>query len=190
MLIVELKPKEEIEEFLKGNLIGIGCIGCKEIYYPIAEIRNYVKSIGLKYLEYDYICNKGFTENRLKKILNGVDKILMFCCGVGTQMISKLTDKPIYTACNTIYVGGFQGLESSEYNCLGCESCVLNFTAGICPLTKCSKGLLNGPCGGAKDGKCEIDPDVECGWKLIYDRLKSRGEIGILRTYLKERDYK
>lgn len=196
MLIIELKPKEEIEKLLDGKILSIECLGCREIQYPEKEVEIMIQSLrekNFQHFQFDYLCNEKFTKERIeknKKIFDSIDKIVVFSCGVGTQTLSTLVDKPVYTCTNTIYIKGFQGLQASKWDCLGCENCVLNFTGGICPLTSCSKGLLNGPCGGSKNGKCEVDPDLDCGWVLINERLKKYKKFDEIKTYLKERSFK
>ena len=91
--------------------------------------------------------------------------MLVFSCGVGVQTISAyLEDKPVYAACDTYPLPGFQGVTPLEYECDQCGECWLNLTGGICPITACSKSLVNGQCGGAKNGMCEVDNTMECGW--------------------------
>lgn len=100
-----------------------------------------------------------------------------------------MEDKAVLTACDTLYLNGFQGLAVQDFNCNQCGECYLNYTGGICPVTNCSKGLLNGPCGGAKDEKCEINSEADCAWILIYKRLKKLGKLDILKRILPARDY-
>ena len=90
------------------------------------------------------------------------DAVLVFSCGVGVQTISQmLEDKPVYACCDTIELPGFQGVTPLEYDCGQCGECFLNLTGGICPITACSKSLVNGPCGGTKNGKCEVNPAMD-----------------------------
>ncbi len=109
---------------------------------------------------------------------------------MGTQVVSSLLEnKIIYTGCDTLYLNGFQGLTSQEFDCNQCGQCYLNYTGGICPLTNCAKSLLNGPCGGAKDGKCEVNPETDCAWILIYKRLEKIGKLNMLKKNSLLRDY-
>ena len=110
------------------------------------------------------------------------DLVLVFSCGVGVQTISEyLDDKKVCAACDTYPVPGFQGVTPLEYKCDQCGECYLNLTGGICPITACSKSLVNGQCGGSKNGKCEVDSDMECGWERIYRRLKEIGRLDALK---------
>jgi len=100
-------------------------------------------------------------------------------CAVGVQTISlHLKDsKPVYPALNTLFLGMEESPGHFMEVCLQCGSCVLGRTAAICPLVRCSKSLLNGPCGGSVGGKCEVSPDIPCAWQLIYDRLAEMGRL-------------
>ena len=107
----------------------------------------------------------------------GLDCILVMSCAFGVQMVALNTMNSVYPALDSM----FMGLEESHGNfiqvCQQCGSCLLGRTAAICPLVRCAKSLLNGPCGGSADGKCEISPDVPCAWQLIYDRLEATGRL-------------
>ena len=106
------------------------------------------------------------------------------------QTISEyLEDKPVYAACDTIPMPGFQGVTPLEYDCGQCGECYLNLTGGICPITACSKSLLNGQCGGTKNGMCEVDPDMECGWERIYRRLAMTGRLDLMKCPVQIRNY-
>ena len=122
---------------------------------------------------------------RLQKHMDKIkeaDLILVFSCGVGVQTIAEyLEDKMVCAACDTYPVPGFQGVTPLEYKCDQCGECYLNLTGGICPITACSKSLVNGQCGGSKNGKCEVDSDMECGWERIYRRLKEIGRLDALK---------
>ena len=114
----------------------------------------------------------------------------MLSCGVGVQTVAAAyEDKRVCAACDTIALPGFQGVTPLEHDCKQCGQCFLNLTGGICPLTACSKSLVNGQCGGAKDGKCEVDPNMECGWERIYRRLEKIGRLDVLKCPVQLRDY-
>jgi hypothetical protein len=129
-------------------------------------------------------CNRGLTALMLTQHLADVDSadgILVLACGAGVQSVAAAVDKPVHPGTNSVYVGGFQGLWRSEPRCAECGNCMLDYTGGICPYTACSKSLLYGSCGGPKDGKCEVDDSVECGWTRIYDRLAALGRADRLK---------
>ncbi len=110
-------------------------------------------------------------------------------CGIGVQAVAKVVDKVVHPAANTVSLGGLQGLWPSDERCQACGDCALDYTGGICPIAFCAKGLLNGPCGGAQDGKCEVDPEKDCGWQLIYERLEKIGRLENLKQIHKPRDH-
>jgi len=173
------------------------CFGCREVSFPEAEIdnllqeyRDCVKGIA----RIDYLCREEFTGRYLKAFageISSAKSILVFSCGVGVQVVSKLLEgKIVLPGCDTHYLNGFQGVTAQNADCEQCGQCWLNLTGGICPLTACSKSLLNGPCGGTKDGKCEVNPEMDCGWALIYERLKSIGRMDSLKkSAVNVRDY-
>jgi hypothetical protein len=129
---------------------------------------------------------------RHKKEIQASDGILVLACGLGVQSVKEndRLKKPIHVACNTLFTGAVDatGKVFLEY-CSACGDCVLEYTAGICPITRCSKGLLNGPCGGMDKGKCEVDKERDCAWVLIYNELKERGKLDLMREVKKPKDY-
>ena len=111
------------------------------------------------------------------------DAVLVFSCGVGVQTVSEyLAPKRVCACCDTYPLPGGQGVTPLEYDCDQCGECWLNLTGGICPITACSKSLVNGQCGGAKNGMCEVDPEMECGWERIYRRLAQTGRLDVFKT--------
>ena len=198
MLITELKAKETITALAAGKVFIINCHGCKEIRFPEheadalqAELTAAGKVTGI--LTTDYICNADNLPLRLAKYQDAIaaaDAVLVFSCGVGVQTVaSYLEEKPVYACCDTYALPGYQGVTPLEHDCKQCGECFLNITGGICPLTACSKSLVNGQCGGAKNGKCEVDPDMECGWERIYQRLKKVGRLDALKCPIQLRNY-
>jgi hypothetical protein len=111
-------------------------------------------------------------------------------CGIGVQATAAVVNKPVHPACNTISLGGSRGEWQGSERCRECGDCVLDLTGGLCPLTVCTKGLLNGQCGGAKNGKCEFQPKTrDCGWQLIYERLKKLGRLDKMKAVLDGKDF-
>ena len=118
------------------------------------------------------------------------DTVLVLSCGVGVQTVAEvLPDKKVYAGCDTYRLPGFQGVTPLEVNCDQCGECYLNLTGGICPITACSKSLVNGQCGGAKNGHCEVDPNMECGWERIYRRLEAVGRLDVLKCPTQVRNF-
>jgi len=198
MLITELKPKDEIMAAVKGKTVVLSCEGCKEVYFPESEAAQLQKELlvsgtALAVITTDYVCNCENLELQVQKHLHKIDAsdmILVFSCGVGVQTIAEhFAGKQVYAACDTLALPGHQGVTPLEYECEQCGQCFLNSTGGICPITACSKSLVNGQCGGSKDGKCEVDTDMECGWERIYRRLEKYDMTDTLRYPVKIRNY-
>ena len=198
MLITELKAKETILGLATGKVFIINCHGCKEIHFPEAEADALQKELmesgnvtGI--ITTDYICNPENQKVRLQKhaaAIEEADTILVFSCGVGVQTVAEAFDgKRVCACCDTYALPGFQGVTPLEHDCKQCGECYLNLTGGICPLTACSKSLVNGQCGGAKNGKCEVDPNMDCGWERIYQRLKKLGRLDVLKCPIQVRNY-
>lgn len=198
MLITQLKPKETIASLVEGKVFIINCHGCKEVSFPEKEAAEFQKELAAEgkvtgSITTDYICNPDNMKLRLEKHkseIEAADGILVFSCGVGVQTIAEyLEDKKVYAACDTYPLPGFQGVTPLEYKCDQCGECYLNLTGGICPITACSKSLVNGQCGGSKNGKCEVDGDMECGWERIYRRLAQLGRLDVLKCPTQVRNF-
>ncbi len=198
MLITKIKERDTLQKHLEERPLVVKCFGCREVLFPEKEIDAWLAEhqgevAGV--LRLDYLCREEFSRVYRKELVSprDVDRpVLVFSCGVGVQVVAKLREESrVVPGCDTGYLNGFQGLSALEDDCLQCGECWLNHTGGICPLTACSKGLLNGPCGGANDGKCEVSSEMECGWELIYQRLKETGQEGFLhKTEVLKRDYR
>ena len=172
MLITELKSKEALDAL-------------------VAELRTSGFVTGC--FTTDYICNVENLQLRLQKHAAAIEEantILVLSCGVGVQTVAELYPaKRVIAGCDTIALPGFQGVTPLEYDCKQCGECYLNITGGICPITACSKSLVNGQCGGAKNGKCEVDPDMECGWERILRRLQQVDRLDVLKCPIQLRQY-
>jgi len=198
MLITELKAKETILSLESGKVFIINCHGCKEIRFPEHEadaLQQEMVAAGkvTGIFTTDYICNAENLAIRLRKFaaqIEAADAVLVFSCGVGVQTVAEfLGSKKVFACCDTYALPGFQGVTPLEHDCRQCGECYLNITGGICPITACSKSLVNGQCGGAKNGRCEVDPDMECGWERIYQRLKAVGRLDLLKCPVQIRNY-
>ena len=198
MLITELKSREAIKALLPGKVFILQCHGCREISFPDQEADELIRELLAEdrvtgVLTTDYICNPENLTVRLERrrpMLDEAEAVLVLSCGVGVQTVSeRLEGKRVYAGCDTVRLPGFQGVTPLEYDCGQCGECYLNLTGGICPITACSKSLLNGQCGGSKDGKCEVDPNMECGWERICRRLEAVGRLDALRCPTQVRDY-
>ena len=198
MLITELKARETILSYVTGKVFIINCHGCREIYFPEHEADALQKELAdagkvTGIFTTDYICNPENLKLRLEKYSDAIkeaDAVLVFSCGVGVQTVSEYLDsKRVYACCDTYALPGFQGVTPLEHDCDQCGQCYLNLTGGICPLTACSKSLINGQCGGAKNGKCEVDPNMECGWERIIRRLTAIDRLDVLKCPVQVRNY-
>ena len=119
--------------------------------------------------------------------ISKADILLIMTCSFGVQMVARHSNKIVIPALDTLFIGMEDSPDSFSEVCMQCGDCTLGWTGGICPITTCPKSLLNGPCGGCKKGKCEVDPDKDCAWALIYEKLKSEGRLDEM---LKHRDPK
>ena len=194
MLITEMKSRETLDALVSGKVFVINCHGCKETRFPEAEAAEYQKTLDVTgVLTTDYICNADNMKLRLAQYaeqIEAADMVLVFSCGVGVQTVASLLEtKKVCAACDTYALPGYQGVTPLEHDCDQCGQCYLNLTGGICPLTACSKSLINGQCGGAKKGKCEVDPNMDCGWERIYQRLKKIGRLDVLKCPVQLRNY-
>ena len=194
MLITQLKDKDVIASLASGKVFLLCCHGCKEVSFPEHEVEELAKELNLTGKKVtDYICNPENLELRLdgcKDAIESADAILVASCGVGVQTVAeRFPEKRVYAICDTFPLPGFQGVTSQEVDCHRCGQCYLNITGGICPITACSKSLVNGQCGGAKNGKCEVDPTMDCGWERIYRRLKQLDRLDVLKCPVQIRDY-
>jgi len=203
MIISEQKPLPEIMASLEGEqrIFLVGCKGCAEACHTggeaqVIEMKQVLEEAGKSVTGYtvvDFLCDKALVKFKLKAHedeINSADSLLVMTCGIGVQATAKVVDKLTHPACNTINVGGSRGEWRGDERCLECGECLLDYTGGICPLTACTKGLINGPCGGAKDGKCEFEPEIrDCGWHLIYERLKKLNQLDKMKIMLSPKDF-
>ena len=199
MLMTKLKSMEEILSLTSGSFFVINCHGCKEVGFPEEDAKALEKALMeagrlAGTITTDYVCNPTELTLRLKSCLSVIgeaDAVLVLSCGVGVQTVAEyLEDYKVFAACDTIELPGFQGVTPLEYDCGQCGECFLNLTGGICPITACSKSLVNGPCGGTSNsGKCEVCPDMECGWERIIQRLKAQGRLDVLKCPTQLHDF-
>lgn len=125
-----------------------------------------------------------------KDTIKKADCIIVMSCGAGTQTAAELfEDKPVYPANNTMFLGNMTRFQVFDERCSLCGECILDMTGGICPITRCAKGLLNGPCGGSQGGKCEISPDMPCAWQLIIERLTKTGGLNKLEEIIPPKNW-
>jgi hypothetical protein len=202
MILSEQKPFDEIIAYLEKDrsVFVLGCNGCaqssgsggprqvEEMKQKLAEAGKTVT--GTKVI--DFLCAKALVKSGLRGKIDQVvaaDAVLVLTCGIGVQAVAAAINKPVYPGCNTVNLGGSRGEWEGSERCHECGQCLLFYTGGICPLTACTKSLVSGACGGANRGKCEISPERDCGWELIYNRLKARGQLHRLADIMKPLDH-
>lgn len=204
MIITQEKPLEEIMYYLKGskNVLVAGCDGCNQPPRGLREARSLALLIEMasklegEELACDYVtlikqCDDKIAHSTLSPLVEKVDIIVSLSCGIGVQVLSDVLEGTlIVPAQDTIFMGSEEReMGTVSERCSACGLCVLGSTGGICPIARCSKSLLNGPCGGSQEGKCEVDEDVDCAWQLIYDRLKSIDGLDIMRIIAPPKDW-
>ena len=198
MLITELKSTETLRGQLKGKVFVLNCHGCREIRFPEHEADAFqaeltAEGVVTGIFTTEYICNDENLAVILKPhaaAIEAAETIAVFSCGVGVQTVAAMFPaKRVVACCDTYALPGYQGVTPLEVDCKQCGECFLNLTGGICPLTACSKSLVNGQCGGAKNGKCEVDPNMECGWERIYQKLKKIGRLDAMKCPVQLRNY-
>ncbi len=201
------KPLDEIIEHLKDGekVFVIGCGNCAEKCRSggekeCSEMKVRLEEKGVKVTGYaatesgKSLCKLALTKEVLnvkhKKETGVADSFLVLACGQGIHTVMDATgSKLIHAGCDTIFGGETVTDDFITEYCSLCGECIVEYTGGLCPVTLCSKSLLNGPCGGSKDGKCEVDKEQDCGWQLIYDRLKSIGKLDSLKQYREPKNY-
>ena len=202
MIITEQKKFEQILEYLKEakSIFIIGCGRCatscetggeKQVADMVKKLTGKGKRVtGSVVIEAP--CDDRLVTKDLKPHaaeLKKADALLVMSCGAGVQTVSDIIDKSAYPALESIFLGRTKRLGKFYEMCMMCGDCALEETEGICPVARCSKHLLNGPCGGSHEGKCEVDKKYDCAWYLIYERLKARGKLNKLKKFKKLKDY-
>jgi hypothetical protein len=148
------------------------------------------KTIDVKEITLERQCDPEYVEE-LVGYIDQAQAVLSMACGCGVQEVARrFKDKPVFPAVNTEFMGASERQGVWAERCQGCGDCLLGLTGGICPIARCSKRLLNGPCGGSTNGKCEISPDVDCAWQLIWDRLKALGMEDRYEDILSAKDWR
>jgi hypothetical protein len=203
MLYSEQKHFDEIIAYLEKdkNVFIVGCDGCAQSSgsggpQQVEEMKQKLAAAGKNVTGtkvVGFLCSKALVKSGLRGKVDQVqaaDAVLVLTCGDGIQAVAASINKPVYPGCNTINLGGSRAEWEGSERCFECGQCLLWHTGGICPLTACTKSLVSGACGGAKNGKCEISQDRDCGWELIYNRLKERGLLSRLNDMMKPLDHR
>ena len=204
MIVTAQKPLDEILDVLSpySSILIAGCDGCTQPPRGLREAETLSELIalagrlrgrdfGIKVTTVAKQCDSYLTLTTLKPQTEDVEAILSLSCGLGVQTIAEvLPDVPVFPAQNTLFIGTEMREEGTfEERCAACGDCILSLTGGICPIARCAKGLLNGPCGGSSNGKCEIDPEKDCAWDLIIKRLEKLGRLDVLEEVRPPRNF-
>ena len=197
----KLKAADELAGVLAGadNVFVLACNKCFkefetlqepdcEAFVKIAEEQGKTVTGTAKI---DFLCNKTQTDRKLVDLIpDGTESIFVVSCGLGVQTIADIAEVPVYAACDSLNYTGHHGMALTKKACDACAQCYLSMTGGICPIVDCSKSLVNGQCGGAKNGKCEVSPDKDCAWEKIQQRLAAQGRLSELTAQpVQIRDY-
>jgi len=205
LIVGNRKDFPEIIEMIGKNrrILLLGCNECvtvcgvggqKEVETLASELRIFWKKEGEereirehtleRQCDYEYI-------DQIRGFVDDYDIILSMACGAGVQYVAEVyKHKPVFPAVNTTFLGVTleQGVWAER--CQGCGTCIIHLTAGICPIARCAKSLMNGPCGGSSGGKCEVDKETDCAWQLIVDRLKEWGQLERYETIIPIKDWR
>ena len=203
MIIATRKPFSEIKDLVSGHrkILIIGCGTCTSVCLAGGELEVAVLASQLRIalgLKGDDVqideatverqCDREFLVDLMKKEnVNDYDVIISMACGAGVQLLGDVCDGKVVPALDTVFIGIAQGPGVWAERCRSCGACVLGETGAVCPETMCPKGLLNGPCSGTRNGKCEVDPEIDCAWVKIYDRLAARGDLECISKVLPPR---
>lgn len=204
MLIAEQKPIEKISGMIAKHkkILVVGCGTCVTVCFTGGEkevgilssllkmkARQEQKTLAIEELTVERQCENEFLE-KISSQVAAAEAVLSLACGAGVQLMAKkFPDKIVYPGLNTKLIAEVEKQGVWSETCLGCGDCVLDKTGGVCPITRCAKSLLNGPCGGSQEGKCEINSEVDCAWQLIYDRLKRLGQLASLEEIMPVKDW-
>lgn len=204
MIVTTQKPLDEILNFISpyGKVLVIGCDGCTQPPRGLREAKTLSQLLELagklnnKEFTFQQTtvakqCDDYLTASTLRPQIGDAEVVLSLACGLGVQTMAEVfPELPIFPAQNTHFMGAEERDDGIlEKRCAGCGDCLLAVTGGICPVARCTKGLLNGACGGTKDNKCELSQERDCAWVLIYDSLKRQGKLDLLKEYRPPRDY-
>ncbi len=206
MIVAEQKPLEEIRRMINPyeKVLIVGCGTCmtvcgaggeREVSFLHSALRlAQAKSGNVAHNFSEYTvkrqCDTEFLDALVDKV-DDVDAVLSLGCGIGVQVVAeRFQGIPVLPGVNTSFMGAADEWGVWDERCAACGDCRLEDTGGICPITRCTKGILNGPCAGAKKGKCEANKDIDCAWILIYQRLEGLQQLDKMRRYYPPRNFR
>ncbi|MBI5116971.1 methylenetetrahydrofolate reductase C-terminal domain-containing protein [Candidatus Poribacteria bacterium] len=204
MIIAERKPLEEILSMIgqARSVLIAGCATCvadcmaggeREVGILASALRiaQRQRNGDVEFVEatVERQCEREFID-RIRELVEKADIVISTACGIGVQaMAERYGTKPIYPGVNTRFLGLREEEGLWTERCGACGDCTLHLTGGVCPVARCSKSLLNGPCGGSTKGKCEVSDEIDCGWQLIVDRLKALGQLDLLEVNIPPKNW-
>jgi ferredoxin len=204
MIVGEQKPLEEIKDMVTDydRILILGCGTCVTVCFAGGEKEVGILASALRMATKIDGQEKRFDETTVQRqceweFLDAIeeeikehDLILSMACGIGVQaIVERFPESHVAPAVDTTFLGLPEEHGLWTERCAACGTCILDQTAGICPIARCAKSLLNGPCGGSQNGECEIDPEVPCAWQLIYDRMMAQGRVDQLLEIIPVKDW-
>jgi ferredoxin len=205
MIVAEQKPLEEVKRLISSfnKVLILGCGTCVTVCFAGGEKEVGVLASALRIAtrlegrEVEFLeatvqrqCEYEYNE-AIADMLPEVDAVISLACGIGVQTMNEQFPKVLtLPGLNTAFLGQPTEQGVWEERCQACGNCVLGTTGGICPIARCSKSLLNGPCGGSQNGVCEVDPDIPCAWQLIYDRLVALDKLDLMFEINEAKDWR
>ena len=199
--ITKQKPEEELDRLLEdlSRIFIVGCGTCVTLTQTggepevaamkerLAEQGKLITGTTVLPVACDNLTGQAMKEYGQQ--MAQADVLLIMTCAFGVQTVARQSKKMVIPALDTLFIGKETSVGQFDEICTQCGTCILGETGGICPVTSCHKGLVNGPCGGTKKGKCEIDENKDCAWTLIYNRLKDLNRLDAMRKYQKPRNH-
>lgn len=205
MIVAEQKPLAEVKQTVASfsKLLILGCGTCVKTCFAGGEdevatlasalrlsFKKDGKDIGVEEFTVERQCEDEFIQQAAPYVARA-DAVLSLACGAGVQMVgSRFARTPVLPGVNTTFIGILDQPGIFAERCLGCGNCIVGDFAGVCPISRCSKKLLNGPCGGSQNGKCEVNAETDCVWQTIIDRFKGFGQLHKLDRFYPPRDWR
>jgi len=202
MIITKQKKIDEILDFIDRKPVFImGCSECATLCHTggekeVIEMKKVFENNGIEvtgWVILDPACHFLNDKRILRKYTKQIDKaekVVVFACGNGVQTVSEiLPDADIFSGTDTLFLGEIKRANEFEKRCNMCGECIVDSFGGLCPISRCPKKMLNGPCGGSVDGKCEVNPDLDCVWDLIYQNFKNKGRLDNLKKLAEPKDW-
>ncbi|RLI63771.1 MAG: 5,10-methylenetetrahydrofolate reductase [Candidatus Asgardarchaeum californiense] len=202
MIITKQKPLDDLLNSLEdGPVFIVGCSECATLCHTggekeVLDMKKILEAKNLQvpgWVVLDPACHLQNDKRLLKpheEELKKAKKVLVLACGNGVQTLTDIIkDADVVAGTDSLFLGEIKHVNEFEKRCIMCGECLLDSYGGICPVSRCPKFMLNGPCGGSKDGKCEVDPNLECVWNVIYKHLKDKGKLQLLKNIQRPKDW-